>query len=73
MQRSCWLIVCFDTVIVHSEFVPWSQTVNSAFYKEVLHLREAVQRKRLEKYWNGWMLHHNKASATCHSPSTSFW
>lgn len=43
--------------IVHYEFIPQGQTINSALCKE--DLREDVQQKRLEKWRNGWILHLN--------------
>jgi hypothetical protein len=61
------LILIFDVEeMVHSEFVPRGQTVNLALYEEVLQrLREAVRRKKLEKWTNGWMFHHD--NALCHT------
>jgi hypothetical protein len=61
------LSVFFNTEgIVHSEFVLQNQTVNSALYKEFLKLlRVAIQRKKPERCWNGWILNHNKAP--CHT------
>jgi hypothetical protein len=42
---------------VHSEFVFHCQMINSTSYEEVLqHLREAIQWKRPEKWWNSWTL-----------------
>jgi len=51
--------------IVHSEFVPNGQTVNQAFYLQVLkHLHGAVRRKRPELWQSGeWWLHHDNAPA----------
>jgi hypothetical protein len=43
--------------IVHYEFIPQGQTINSALCKE--DLREDIQQKRLEKWRNGWILHLN--------------
>jgi hypothetical protein len=52
--------------IILSEFVPQGQTVNSAFYEEVLqHLRESFWLKRPEKWRNIWMVHHN--NLPCHT------
>jgi transposase len=48
--------------MVHLEFLPRGGTVNAVFYVEVLkRLREAVRRKRAEKWRNGWLLHHDNA------------
>jgi hypothetical protein len=51
--------------IVHKEFVPPGQTVNSKFYCEVLKLmREGIRRKRPEEWTNNnWFLHHDSAPA----------
>jgi len=51
--------------IVHHEFVPCGQMVNKQLYQEVLvHLRDAVRRKRSELWENQtWMLHHDNAPA----------
>jgi len=60
------LIGFFDQKgIVHKEFVPPGQTVNAAFYVEVLkRLRENVQRKRPDQWQNNtWLLHHDNAPA----------
>ena len=49
--------------IVHHEFAPEGQTVNAAFYVEVLkRLRDRVRRVRSE-LWEGrrWILHHDNA------------
>ncbi|KAL4091078.1 hypothetical protein QTP88_025819 [Uroleucon formosanum] len=61
------LIVFFDNEgLVHWEFVPNGQTVNSSFYIEVLkRLRDSIRRKRQRKWENGWFLHHD--NAPCHS------
>jgi len=51
--------------IVHHEFAPECQTVNAAFYIEVLkRLRDRVRRVGPE-FWEGrqWILHHDNASA----------
>ena len=58
------LITFFDRKgIVHKEFVPPGQTVNSGFYCEVLwRLREKVRRHRPQLWWEQtWLLHHDKA------------
>jgi len=60
------LISFFDAYgIVHSEFVPNSETVNQAFYLQVLKcLRDAVRRKRLGLWQSReWWLHHDNAPA----------
>ena len=49
--------------IVHHKFAPEGQTVNTAFYVEVLkHLRDRVHPMRPE-FWEGrrWILHHDNA------------
>jgi hypothetical protein len=47
--------------IVHREFVPPGQTVNHAFYKDVLErLRKRVQRVRRDTA-DDWVLHHDNA------------
>jgi histone-lysine N-methyltransferase SETMAR len=49
--------------IVHKEFVPSGQTVNHAFYKDVLErLRKRVQRDRTDSA-DEWVLHHVNAPA----------
>jgi len=61
------MLICFfdQKEIVHKEFVPPGQTVNAAFYVEVLRcLRENVQRKRPDQWQNNtWLLHHDNAPA----------
>ena len=56
-------VTCFfdQKGIVHKEFVPPGQTVNNAFYIEVLKgLRDNVQRKRPDQWRNNtWLLHHD--------------
>ena len=62
ISSQCW----FDQKgIVHKEFVPPGQTVNAAFYVEVLRrLRENVRRKRPDRWQNNtWLLHHDNESA----------
>ena len=51
--------------IVHHEFIPCGQMVNKQLYQDFLvHLRDAVRRKRPELWENQtWMLHHNTAPA----------
>ena len=49
--------------IVHNECVPPGQTVNHAFYKDVLErLRNRVQRVRTDIV-DDWVLHHDNAPA----------
>ena len=59
------MLICFfdQKGIVHKEFVPPGQTVNAAFYVEVLkRLRENVRRKRPDQWRNNtWLLHHDNA------------
>jgi hypothetical protein len=51
--------------IVHKDFVPPGQTVNSKFYCEVLKWpREGIRRKRPDKWKNiNWFLHNDNAPA----------
>jgi len=60
-------LICFfdQKRIVHKEFVPPGQTVNAAFYFEVLkRLRKNVRRKRPHQWRNNtWLLHHDNAPA----------
>jgi histone-lysine N-methyltransferase SETMAR len=55
----------FVNGIVHSEFVPNGETVNQAFYLQVLkRLRDMVRRKCPELWQSGeWWLHHDNAPA----------
>jgi len=60
------MLICFfhQKGIVHKEFVPPGQTVNAAFYVEVLkRLRENVRKKRPHQWRNTWLLHHDNAPA----------
>jgi len=61
------LLICFfdQKGNVHKEFVPPGQTVNAAFYVEVLkRLRENMRRKRPDQWRNNtWLLHHDNAPA----------
>ena len=61
------MLICFfdQKGIVHKEFVPLGQTVNAAFYIEVLRrLRENVRRTRPDQWQNKtWLLHHDNAPA----------
>jgi hypothetical protein len=56
---------CFFYIrgMVHHEFVPWGQTVNAAFYVEILkRLREHVRCVRSELWAEkNWILHHDNA------------
>ena len=58
------IVFLFDSHgIVHKEFVPPGQTVNHAFYKDVLEwLRKQVQRVRTD-IADDWVLQHDKAPA----------
>lgn len=62
-QIKTMLIVFFDVNgIVHREFVPQGQTVNSIFYLSVLkRLKARIHRVRPELVKNGWILHHDNA------------
>ena len=61
------MFICFfdQKKTVQKEFVPLGQTVNAAFYVEVLkRLRENVLRKRPDQWRNNtWLLHHDNAPA----------
>ena len=61
------MFICFfyHKGTVHNEFVPPGQTVNAAFYIEVLKsLRENMRRKRRDQWRNNtWLLHHDNAPA----------
>ncbi|VVC36211.1 Transposase, type 1 [Cinara cedri] len=61
------MLICFFDVrgVVHSEFVPPGQTVNQAFYLEVLkRLRNSLRRKRPDLWQSGdWFFHHDNAPA----------
>jgi transposase len=61
------MLICFfdENGIVHKEFVLHGQTVNAAFYIEVLRrLRENVRRKQPNQWQNNtWLLHHDNAPA----------
>jgi transposase len=57
------LIAFFDMDgVVNHEFVPPGRTVNGHFYVQVLkRLRDAVRRKRPDKWQGEWFLHHDNA------------
>jgi len=61
------MLICFfdQKGIVHKEFVPPGQTVNYAFYVEVLRrLPENVRRKRPDQLQNDtWLFHQDNAPA----------
>jgi hypothetical protein len=59
------LITFFDiNGTVHCEFITQGQTVNQAYYVEILkQLHEAVHRKRPELSYIDWILHHDNAPA----------
>jgi len=60
-----WLLCFFfdSRGIVHKEFVPPGQTVNHAFYKDVLErLRKQVQQVQTDVA-DDWALHHDNAPA----------
>ena len=60
------MLICFfdQKGIVHKEFVPRGQSVNAAFYVEVLkRLRENVRRKRPDQWRNNTWLHYDNAPA----------
>jgi transposase len=60
------LTVFFDYHgIVHHSYAPAGQIINKEYYLEVIrHLRDAVQRKRLDLWASrNWQLHHDNAPA----------
>jgi len=61
------ILICFfdQKGIVHKEFVRPGQTVNAAFYVEVLkRLWENVRRKRPDQWQNNtWLPHHDRGPA----------
>jgi hypothetical protein len=68
------LITFFDIKgTVHFEFIPQVQTVNLAYFVEILKcLPEAVRRKRPELWPNDWILHNDNAPVH-KALSSSFW
>jgi len=64
VKSTSMVIVFFESrCIVHKEFVPPGQTVNHAFYKDVLErLHKGVQRVRTDIADN-WVQHHDNAPA----------
>ena len=71
------ILICFfdQKGIIHKEFVPPSQTVNAAFYVEILkRLRENVRWKRPDQWRNNtWLLHHDNAKPILPSWLEGFW
>jgi hypothetical protein len=61
------LIAFFDSDgIIHKEFVPEGQTVNSEFYEQVIRLLQCIPLVRPELHRTGqWMLLLNNAPAHC--------
>ena len=61
------IIVTFFDIrgIVHSEFLPQSQTINQQVYKEILRrLFRSVREKRRELWQDkSWLLHHDNTPA----------
>jgi hypothetical protein len=59
------LITLFDIKgIVHFEFISKSQIASQAYYVDIYKwLREAVCRKRPERWLSDWILHHDTAAA----------
>jgi len=58
------MLIAFSDIdgVVHHEFVPPGQTVNSHSYVQVLQrLRDAVRRKRRDKWQGEWFLHYDNA------------
>ena len=60
------MLICFfnSQGVVHKEFVPQGQTVNTQYYPEVLELKKRVHCVRPEIV-DTWMLHHD--NAPCHT------
>ncbi|UYV74621.1 hypothetical protein LAZ67_12000310 [Cordylochernes scorpioides] len=74
-SRNKVLLVAFldNKGIVHHEYLPASQTVIKEMYLSILRrLREAIRKKRPEKWTNGdWILHHDNARP--HTAHLVFW
>jgi hypothetical protein len=74
-QMKTMLITFFDIkgATIHFDFIPQGQTVNQAYYVEILKwLREAMRRKRPKLQPNDWILHHNNAPADKALPVQQF-
>ncbi|UYV64538.1 hypothetical protein LAZ67_3001139 [Cordylochernes scorpioides] len=75
-SRNKVLLVAFldNKGIVHHEYLPAGQTVIKEMYLSILRrLREAIRKKRLEKWTNGdWILHHDNARPHTAHLVTSF-
>jgi hypothetical protein len=68
------IITFFDMEgTVHLEFIPQDQTVNQAYYVEILkRSRETMRRKRPEFWPNDWILHLDHAPAHTALPIIQF-
>ncbi|UYV63712.1 hypothetical protein LAZ67_2005386 [Cordylochernes scorpioides] len=75
-SRNKVLLVAFldNKGIVHHEYLPAGQTVIKEMYLSILRrLREAIRKKRPEKWTNGdWILHHDNARPHTAHLMTSF-
>ncbi|UYV80132.1 hypothetical protein LAZ67_18001789 [Cordylochernes scorpioides] len=75
-SRNKVLLVAFldNKGIVHHEYLPAGQTVINEMYLSILRrLREAIRKKRPEKWTNGdWILHHDNARPHTAHLVTSF-
>jgi len=62
-----WIAFFDSDGIIHKEFIPAGETVNSAFYEEVLkRLLRRIHRVRPELHRTGqWILLHDNAPAHC--------